>query len=108
MAMIATAARLRAILRLLAIEFLFLVGTTGEPAAGWFTSGVAVRPARTRVRATTLNRSVLSGVGGSSGGFTRVGGPTWWPRQLWVGKWKLEPLGASVRGHREVTTLARV
>ena len=28
--------------------------------------------------------------------------------QLCVGKWKLEPLGASVRGHREVTTLARV
>jgi hypothetical protein len=39
-----------------------------------------------------------------------VSGATPWSvmGQLCVGKWKLEPLAASVRGHREVTTLARV
>ena len=39
-----------------------------------------------------------------------VSGSTPWlvMGQLCVGKWKLEPLAASVRGHREVTTLARV
>jgi hypothetical protein len=42
--------------------------------------------------------------GGAEGGAVESGHGG----QLWVGKWKLEPLAASVRGHREVMTLARV